>query len=248
MSTPDLATSLQSFSQFFKSWFSKHWQFLIVLLLGIYVPLQIFIILALEIWRNRGGLQWDISILELVHGTANTRLDGFVKTLTHFGTTWGVFPLCAVISVVLLSYRRWRSLTYFLINVGGCCAINQAGKNFWHRDRPALWEYPPEQGFSFPSGHAMSSMMLVAGLVILMWPTRWRWTVLGFGSLFVMAIGWTRLYLGVHYPSDVLAGWMVSLSWAIGVSLLIRPHFKPPNLLKDQAEDVVPEDELIPQR
>jgi membrane-associated phospholipid phosphatase len=81
-----------------------------------------------------------------------------------------------------------------------------------------------------------------------MWNTRWRWIVLGFGSLFVVIIGWTRLYLGVHYPSDILAGWMVSLSWAIGMNLLIRPHFKPPHVLKDQVEDIVSEDELVPQK
>jgi undecaprenyl-diphosphatase len=70
----------------------------------------------------------------------------------------------------------------------------------------------------------MSSMTLVATLVILTWGTYWCWLVLIVGGLFVLAIGWTRLYLGVHYPSDILAGWMVSVGWAVGVSLLIRPH------------------------
>lgn len=52
---------------------------------------------------------------------------------------------------------------------------------------------------------------------------RWRWFVVFIGSLFVLAIGWTRLYLGVHYPSDIVAGWMASVAWAVGVSLLIKP-------------------------
>ncbi|MEH1832919.1 MAG: phosphatase PAP2 family protein [Nostoc sp.] len=43
------------------------------------------------------------------------------------------------------------------------------------------------------------------------WNSRWRWFVLSIGTLFVLIIGWTRLYLGVHYPSDVLAGWMVAV-------------------------------------
>lgn len=68
----------------------------------------------------------------------------------------------------------------------------------------------------------MSSMTLVAALVFLTWNTRWRWRVLILGSLFVLAIGWTRLYLGVHYPSDVLAGWTASVAWAVGVNLLLR--------------------------
>jgi undecaprenyl-diphosphatase len=71
----------------------------------------------------------------------------------------------------------------------------------------------------------MSSMTLVAVLVILTWGTRWCWLVLITGSLFVVAIAWTRLYLGVHFPSDILAGWLVSIAWSIGVSLILRPHF-----------------------
>jgi undecaprenyl-diphosphatase len=70
----------------------------------------------------------------------------------------------------------------------------------------------------------MMSMTLVATLVILTWGSVWCWVVLIVGSLFVLAIAWTRLYLGVHFPSDILAGWMVSIAWAIGVSLIIRPH------------------------
>ncbi len=46
------------------------------------------------------------------------------------------------------------------------------------------------------------------------------------GGLFVVAIGWTRIYLGVHYPSDILAGWLVSIGWAVGVSLIVRPHLR----------------------
>ncbi|NEP62112.1 MAG: phosphatase PAP2 family protein, partial [Symploca sp. SIO2G7] len=54
------------------------------------------------------------------------------------------------------------------------------------------------------------------------WESKWRWLILIVGGLLVLTIGWTRLYLGVHYPSDILAGWMVSVAWAIGASLLIK--------------------------
>jgi undecaprenyl-diphosphatase len=76
-------------------------------------------------------------------------------------------------------------------------------------------------------------MTLVAALVILSWNSRWRFPVWLIGSVFVLSIGWTRLYLGVHYPSDILAGWMVSIAWAIGVSLLIRPHLTKPVVAQD---------------
>ena len=66
-------------------------------------------------------------------------------------------------------------------------------------------------------------MTLVAALVILTWGSRWQWLVVIIGSVFVLAIAWTRLYLGVHYPSDILASWTASVAWAVGVSLLIKP-------------------------
>ncbi|MBD2104576.1 phosphatase PAP2 family protein [Leptolyngbya sp. FACHB-261] len=215
---------LQSFSGFLKRILAARWRSLLMLLIGVYVPLQAFQLLAVEIGKNEGGLPWDAPIMMAIHATAQAQLDTFAATLTHFGVFWGVFPVATVISLVLLRLRRWRALSYLLITLLGSVAINRTAKLWLHRVRPSLWEYPPVSDYAFPSGHAMSSMTLVAALVILTWRTRWCGWILFSGSLFVVAIGWTRLYLGVHYPSDILAGWMVSVAWAIGVCLLIRPH------------------------
>jgi undecaprenyl-diphosphatase len=65
-------------------------------------------------------------------------------------------------------------------------------------------------------------MTFVVALVILTWGSRWCWSVLLGGGLFVVAIAWTRLYLGVHFPSDILAGWLLSIAWAVTVSLFFR--------------------------
>ncbi|MGA7937930.1 MAG: phosphatase PAP2 family protein, partial [Kovacikia sp.] len=69
-----------------------------------------------------------------------------------------------------------------------------------------------------------SSMTFIIALVILTWGSRWCFWVIALGGVFVVAIAWTRLYLGVHYPSDILAGWAASIAWAIGVRLLIKPQ------------------------
>lgn len=236
MFNSDFWKLLQSFLNFFRQLLIAHWRSLLVLLIGVYLPLQVFEELAVVRWKNEGGFPWDASILLAIHSTSQAQLDFLATTLTKFGASWGVLPLTTVIALVLLNRRQWRSLAYLLTTGLGSIVINRTGKVLLHQVRPHLWESPSALfTYGFPSGHAMSSMTLVAALVILTWGSReQRWPILISGGLFVLAIGWTRLYLGVHYPSDVLAGWMVSVAWATGVSLLIRPHLTKPNAVNDE--------------
>lgn len=226
---------LQSFFNVLKKLLTRHWRSLLLLLIGVYIPLQIFGEMAEDIWENEGGFPWDVPLLLAIHQTASPQLDTFATNLTKLGVFWGVFPVSAVVSLVLLYRRRWRSLAYLLTTLLGSIIINRTAKVLLHRVRPHLWESPaPEFDYGFPSGHAMSSMTLVAALVILSWNKRWRLPILLVGGLFVLAIGWTRLYLGVHYPSDIFAGWLVSIAWAIGVSLLFRPHSTKRRTVKEE--------------
>ena len=122
------------------------------------------------------------------------------------------------------------------IALAGSGLLNVAAKHYFGRARPSLWEsIAPESTFSFPSGHAMGSMTLAAVLVLLAWPTRWRWWVLGLAAAFVLMVGASRIYLGVHYPSDILAGWAAALAWVMGVYLVLfrglrRPWQRPQSL------------------
>jgi membrane-associated phospholipid phosphatase len=216
----------QSFSAFLNQWLQRNWQPLLFLF-GAYLPLAIFVILAIQIWQLEGGLSWDLSLMTAIHSTANTSLDRFAVFWTQFGTKWGVFPATAGVGLGLLYFRRWRWLIYWLITLFGCALLNRMAKLWLHRVRPSLWEHLPEAEFSFPSGHAMSSMGFVMALVVLTWNRPWRIWVWLWGGLFVVSIAWTRLYLGVHYPSDILAGWMISIAWAVAVNLLVKPLLLP---------------------
>jgi membrane-associated phospholipid phosphatase len=227
---------LETFTAFIKHWGTARWQTLLLLFLGIYVPLSVFGMLAVQIWQHEGGLAWDVAIMLAIHRTAQPSLDQIATTLTNFGTEWGVFPGSVLVALVLLWFRHWRSLTYFLITLLGCGAINRLEKVWLHRVRPTLWDYAPVPDFSFPSGHAMSSMVFVAALVVLMWGSRWCWLILATGGVFVVAIGWTRVYLGVHYPSDIMAGWMMAIAWAVLVSVVVKPQLTAAN---PQAETAI---------
>ncbi|MEH1923322.1 phosphatase PAP2 family protein [Nostoc sp.] len=215
----------QSPLDFLKNLLIARWRSLLLLLIGVYLPLQVFEILTVKIWENQAGLPWDVPILLTVHSTANPQLDILAVTLALVGLPWMAIPILGAIALILLLQKRWRSLAYLLTASLGSVIINRTAKQLMHRVRPQLWEsIAPESSFAFPSGHAMTSITLVAILLFLTWATSWRWLVLIFGSLYIIAIAWCRLYLGVHFPSDILAGWMVALGWTIGVSLIIKPH------------------------
>jgi membrane-associated phospholipid phosphatase len=198
---------------------------LLLVLVGVLLPFLIFGMLAEEVWKNEGGFSWDIPILLAVHQMAQPSINTFAIYSTKLGVFWGVVPIAIAIAVLLCVKHQWRRLTYFLSVLIGSAIINRTVKPLLHRVRPHLWLSPtPELDYGFPSGHAMASMTLVTAVVILTWKTPYRKWSLSFGSLFVLLIAWSRLYLGVHFPSDILAAWTVSIAWTIAVSLLLKAN------------------------
>ncbi|MBE9226453.1 phosphatase PAP2 family protein [Phormidium sp. LEGE 05292] len=240
---------LKKFFRFIKQLLIARWRGLLLLFLGIYLPLQTFTLLAIQVRENSAGFPWDQPILLAIHQTSRRQLDVLAVNLTNFGSIKIVFPIVLIISLILLFQKKWRSLTFLVTTALGATIINRTVKEIMHRVRPHLWQSPaPELDYAFPSGHAMTSMTLVAALVILTWGTIWCLPILIFGSLFVLAIGWTRLYLGVHFPSDILAGWAVAVAWAMGVSLLIKPQLpKAITTSKPAQPEIRAETSLLPE-
>ncbi|MDX2098362.1 MAG: phosphatase PAP2 family protein [Leptolyngbyaceae cyanobacterium bins.59] len=225
MANSNLPQQPVPFLNFLRQLLQVHGRSLLLLLVGVVLPLLGFENLALVIWRNEGTFPWDEPILQIIHTTETPQLTTIAATLTRLGGLKGGTLIGATLTLTLLLLRRWRSATYVLITLVGNGFINRTVKALLHRTRPHLWEsVAPQSDFAFPSGHAMTSMALIITLLILFWGSRWGWLILLGGSGFVLTIAWTRLYLGVHFPSDILAGWLVSLAWAIGVSVIIRPH------------------------
>jgi len=201
------------------AWVRDRWKRLAVLLLGILLPLLLVGALAEDVLE--GGLPWDVPILRWIHGASTPELDRVMIVITRLGYAWGTVPLALGVLATLIVRRRWSHARFFTVAVGGAMVMNGLAKLAFRRLRPSLWTSPaPETSYSFPSGHAMGSMALVAALVVLAWPTRARGWVLVPGGLFVLVIGVSRVYLGVHYPSDVLAGWAASLAWVAGTASL----------------------------
>ncbi|WP_427159987.1 phosphatase PAP2 family protein [Aliinostoc sp. HNIBRCY26] len=224
--TSILRKRLQTFTTFLKQLLITRWRSLLILFTGVYLPLQLFELIAVQVLVKKGGFPWDVPILLAIHQTAQPQLDTLAVVLTKLGSVWTIAPILTLVGIFLLFRKKWRSLTFLIITGLGNAIINHAAKVLLHRIRPHLWDsLAPEFSYAFPSGHAMSSLTLVAILLVLTWDTSWRWLTLFGGGLFILTIAWTRLYLGVHFPSDIIAGWMFATAWVVAVNLIIQPRF-----------------------
>lgn len=190
-----------------------------------WIPVVIFARLAGEV-AEREPIPTDITIISAIHRLQSAPLDSFFLFFTAIGQP---LVLGAVVLVLLgfFVYKHWyRKFVMLAGGVGGALVANLVLKGLFARARPSLF-YPlvHETSYSFPSGHAMVSSAFVCTIILLVWRTPYRWPAVILGFLLTFLIGLSRIYLGVHYPSDVLAGWCVGLVWAVltGSLVLNRP-------------------------
>jgi membrane-associated phospholipid phosphatase len=189
--------------------------------IGLLLPLWGFGELADEI-HDGDVIPFDEPLLRVAQSLAGEGIDRAFLFLSNIGFLHGVVPFDIALVLALALRRHFREATFAGFALGGSGLLNLAAKHLFARDRPALWEsIAPEATFSFPSGHAMGSATLACVLVLLAWRTRWRWPVLIAAVAFALAVGLSRVYLGVHYPSDILAGWTAATAWTAAVFLIV---------------------------
>lgn len=196
---------------------TPRWPQLVALLLLIVVPMLIFAKTAQEVW-DEGGFSFDKPTLLWLHRLATPTLDHLMVGVTTLAGV-AVLPLVTLLLATVFWWRRHRRWAVFLVlAVGGSGALMLSVKALVHRVRPHLWVSPaPETDFGFPSGHSMTTASLALALILLAWPTRWRGPVLTWGLVWTALVGLSRLYLGVHYPSDVIAAFAAGIAWTAGL-------------------------------
>lgn len=161
---------------------------------------------------------WENGLLTALHNRATPLFDDTAIWLSRLCHPTVLVALAALIAVGAALRRDWRTPLLALTGTGGALLLGNRAKEWVQRPRPDLWAtLTGETNSGFPSGHATTSCAFAAVVVILCWRTRWRGVALGLAAAWVALIGLARLYLGVHYPTDVLGGWGLALSW---VSLL----------------------------
>ena len=206
----------------FKNWLFANRVLVIALFCGVLLPLIVFGKIADEV-VEREALSFDHPIQMWAHSYATANLDQWMLGVSMLGSPPLMFFFCALICVALWRKRRQGDAYFFVVATVGAGLLNQAAKLAFGRPRPELWiVIDPRRDFSFPSGHAMATMALYTAIAILLWPTKLRVAWLIGGGVLVFWVGLSRVYLSMHYPSDVLCGWLASLSWVVGLHLIQR--------------------------
>lgn len=186
---------------------------LVVAFILFWSPVIVFLKIAGEI-LERQPIGIDTQILTWIHSGATPALDAIFFFITSSGNIESILPITLLI-ILFCVYKNQRiNALIVTFGVGGAAAANVILKMLFQRDRPVFWQsLITETGYSFPSGHAMVSSALILCIIALLWKTKWRCVSIIVGAIIVALIGYSRLYLGVHYPTDIVAGWSVSAAW-----------------------------------
>ncbi len=192
------------------------------------IALWLFAELAEEVMQNESRAL-DTTVLLTIQKFQEPWLDPIMVLITDIGDPTVLVVFCGVVSLWLLRRREKSEAMTIAIAALGALVLNTLLKRLFERQRPALWSRIVDvRYYSFPSGHAMLSIVIYGLLGYLLarrFPC-WRGQILAGSAIAVFLIGFSRLYLGVHWLTDIIAGYLAGLVWLIACifSLEIWQH------------------------
>ena len=186
-----------------------------------------FLISAFSVWGffqiaervfSEQTTELDTAILQSIYELHTPLLNQIMTGITFLGNGSTLIFISCLVMIFLLVSRKFVSAFTLIIVTSGGIGLNVWLKNIFARVRPTLWERVVEVDvFSFPSGHAMVSLVVYGfiGYLLIANFRSLRGVILFLTTLLILAIGFSRLYLGVHWPTDIIAGYAAGLVWLI---------------------------------
>lgn len=210
---------MKSSKSFNKKYFQKLPVGLIILLALFAGALFLFAFIMHEVlWEKEEAV--DNTVFQFLSANViNDRLTGFMKLITYFASATFLQIAYAALVLLYIIRKNWkRAVEIAFIGIGGF-VVNYFMKLSFHRIRPPHPLIERLQSFSFPSGHATSAFIFYGLLTYLVWKTKipepYKFIIGSILILFSILIGFSRVYLRVHYPSDVVAGFCIGFAWLL---------------------------------
>lgn len=197
-----------------------------------------FATIAQEVWEKE-TYAFDTSILLYLRSLHDPLRDRVMLAFTFFGEPNLLLALSVSLGIILWVRKHRSEATTIAVTGAGALGLNILLKQLFARARPQLWERTVDVRFySFPSGHAMISMVIYGLLGYLLgsrFPKQ-RWWIYSLTVILVAVIGLSRLYLGVHWPTDIIAGYTAGLVWLIACiySLEVWKQFRASSVASEE--------------
>lgn len=173
--------------------------------------------------------RFDSEIRSAVHQDSSPPLTAAMLVITTVGAPYVEAPLAAAIFFIFWRKGWRRGAVLFVIALAGAALLDVTLKFAFHRPRPVpFFGLPVPATYSFPSGHALFALCFYGILASLLAERTSRGgvrvVIWMFAVILIAAIGFSRIYLGVHYPTDVIAGYAAGFIWVVAVSFGDRVH------------------------
>jgi undecaprenyl-diphosphatase len=192
---------------------------LIIVLVVFFVSLILFILIAKEVFLSNKN-EIDTKVFQFVsHYVSDIHTD-IMEFFTFLGTHYFLIPanLLLIAYFLFVKKHKWYSIKIPVISLTTTGMLFFM-KQLFNRPRPLIPLLKEAKGLSFPSGHAMISFTFYGLLIYIVWETvakTWvKWTLSILLLLLIFMIGLSRIYLRVHYPTDVIAGFCVGMAWLV---------------------------------
>jgi undecaprenyl-diphosphatase len=170
------------------------------------------------------GLDGSITSWLVAHRTHG--LTAVARVLSTIGSQTVLLPVAGIVAMSLIARRRFVLAGVLVAAWGGAILLYTLTKYFVHRPRPPadIWLTDVGRTSSFPSGHATQSLatFLALVLVAVVWLPRARAPAWVLAIVLAAGVGWSRVYMGVHWATDVGAGWLIAAVWIMIVAWLGR--------------------------
>jgi len=169
-------------------------------------------------------VRFDAAIRTAVHNHAMPLLTSIMQGFSFLGSVGWVASFCALVIVACFYFKLRRMAAFLAIAMVGASTLDSVLKLAFHRLRPVAYFGVSPRSYSFPSGHALGSLclygILAAVLSDRMTSRKQKFFIWLIAALLVASIGFSRIYLGVHYPSDVIAGYLAGAVWVTAVTIV----------------------------